>query len=224
MTTSPGLSRQDEEDDSSSEDQSSSGKYYSIKSNNNYNSKQQAAEIIYPSVLFTSPPPLSTFGRHHQQPRNTVKTSLKNNGNLILNIANFRNTETVKTTTNSFGNSLANSSTHSVDESNSSLTRSSNHYNEPDVYFTSSFSKLVNTFEPPTTAKTANNLMNSSSKVFPRTNPMYRNHGGGSAHKLNQSSFNEIGADVTIVTNLNNTITNTNVSRNEYEINVCSKL
>lgn len=154
-------------------------------------------------------PCLSTFGRnklvtggnyHQQQPTAAAAvaaTRIKTNPtpHQILNVNNLKSTAS-HGGSELISHSLTNSSSHSVESAAASLTRSSNHYNEPDaVYFTSSYCRLV----PPqasmdAAASSSTARMNyghgglektSSSKVFPRTNPMYRNYGGGSSLKLN---------------------------------------
>lgn len=192
--------RFDEIDDDDDGDRSSSGKYYSIKSNNNFSSaiKENVESAATKAGVY---PCLSTFGRHKLAASNPrIKTNPTQG--LVLNVNNLR-------MNNSGGmseviaNSLTNSSSHSV-ESAASLTRSSNHYNEPDVYFTSSYCRLVS-------SNNNNGLEKTSSKIFPRTNPMFRNYGGGSSLKLDVDS--------------NNVTTNTNgVKRPNDFIDVCSKL
>lgn len=146
---------------------------------------------------------LSTFGRHKAAATVAAISNNPSSNNpriktnpttptsaLVLNANNLNNGGPVvvaKPAAVVINSSLSNSSSHSVASASSSceasLTRSSNHYNEPDVYFTSSYCRLV-----PAGGDNNKDVMKSSSKVFPRTNPMYRNYAGGSTLKLNQST------------------------------------
>lgn len=202
----------DHEDDG---DRSSSGKYYSIKSNNQFSSPPRSATTVAVGINVTEssttssssssalsgggyPCILSTFGRHKAAATvaaisnnpSSNNTRIKTNPTtptsaLVLNVNNLNSGPVVGVKSAAVNNSLSNSSSHSVESASSSceasLTRSSNHYNEPDVYLTSSYCRLV----PGGDNK---DMMKSSSKVFPRTNPMYRNNAGGSTLKLNQSA------------------------------------
>lgn len=201
--------RFDDIDDDDDGDRSSSGKYYSIKSNNNFSSSALKENVESAATTKGAVYPcLSTFGRHKLAVNPRIKTNPTQG--LVLNVNNLRNNSGGMSEV--IANSLTNSSSHSV-ESAASLTRSSNHYNEPDVYFTSSYCRLV----PSNTCGNNNNgLEKTSSKIFPRTNPMFRNYGGGSSLKL------DFDSNVTTNTNgVNSAIAN---KRPNDFIDVCSKL